>query len=144
MPPKSSGPKASWNDQEVHALIHYLHEHRAEAGDNGNFKNSTYHSASQYIAQYHTSGPAKSAAMVKNKWVSHIRRIYQDVEGFRAKSGCHWDNAQGAGISGKLDEEVFENYAKIHPLICPFRNRGWEYYDLLLDIIPNGAARGTN
>ncbi|KAI6124957.1 hypothetical protein EV401DRAFT_1886113 [Pisolithus croceorrhizus] len=71
-------------------------------------------------------------------------RIYQDLEGFHTKSGCHWDNTCGAGVQGKFDEEVFENYAKCHLLIQPFKNSGWEYYDLMVDIMPNGAAHGTN
>ncbi|KAI6106309.1 hypothetical protein EDD16DRAFT_1524008, partial [Pisolithus croceorrhizus] len=71
MPPKSSGPKASWNEQEVSALIHYLHQHQAEAGDNGNFKSPTYNTAADHITQYLTSRPPKTAAMVRNKWVLH-------------------------------------------------------------------------
>ncbi|KAI6035970.1 hypothetical protein BKA83DRAFT_13567 [Pisolithus microcarpus] len=68
--------------------------------------------------------------MVRNKWISH--------------SGCHWDNIHGAGVQGKFDEEVFENYTKNHPLICPFKNSGWEFYELMLDIMPNGASHGNN
>ncbi|KAI6004579.1 hypothetical protein EDC04DRAFT_2908110 [Pisolithus marmoratus] len=119
MPPKASGPNASWNNQE----------------------NSTYNSATQYISQFLTSGPPKTGAMVKKKWVSHI---YQDIEGFRGKSGCHWDNVHGAGVQCKLDKEVFESYAKTHPFIHPFKNCGWEHYGLVFNIIPNSAAQGTN
>ncbi|KIK19919.1 hypothetical protein PISMIDRAFT_106746 [Pisolithus microcarpus 441] len=144
MPPRSSGPKASWNDTEVCVLIHYLHQHRAKAGDNGNFKSSTYHSTIQHIAQHLTSGPMKTAAMVRNKWLSHIQKIYQDLEGFHTKSGHHWDNTCGAGVQGKFDKEVFEDYAKNHLLIQPFKNSGWEFYDLMLNIMPNSAACGTN
>ncbi|KAI6017344.1 hypothetical protein PISMIDRAFT_116184, partial [Pisolithus microcarpus 441] len=140
MPLKASGPKAFWNDREVNSLIHYLHQHQAKAGDNGNFKSSTYHATALHISQHLTSGPAKSAAMVRNKWISHI---YQDIEGFRGKSGCHWDNICGAGVQGKFDEEVFENYAKNHPLICLFKNSGWEFYKLMLNIMPNGASHGN-
>ncbi|KAI6020754.1 hypothetical protein BKA83DRAFT_4126700 [Pisolithus microcarpus] len=89
-------------------------KHRAKAGDNGNFKSSTYHSAAQHITQHLTSGPMKTTAMVRNKWLSHIQKIYQDLEGFHTKSGCHWDNTCGAGVQGKFDKEVFEDYAKVH------------------------------
>ncbi|KAI6033550.1 hypothetical protein BKA83DRAFT_4486639 [Pisolithus microcarpus] len=114
------------------------------SGDNGNFKSSTYHSAAQHITQHLTSGPMKTAAMVRNKWLSHIQKIYQDLEGFHTKSGHHWDNTCGAGVQGKFDKEVFEDYVKNHPLISPFKNSGWEFYDLMLNIMPNGAAHGTN
>ncbi|KAI6107891.1 hypothetical protein F5141DRAFT_1064200 [Pisolithus sp. B1] len=79
--------------------------------------------------------------MVRNKWILHI---YQDIKGFRGKSGCHWDNVCGAGVQGKFDEEVFENYTKNHPLIHPFKNSGWEFYELMVDIMPNGALHGNN
>ncbi|KAI6019118.1 hypothetical protein EDC04DRAFT_2901939 [Pisolithus marmoratus] len=141
MPPKPPSPKAIWNDREVNSLIHYLHEHRTEAGDNGNFKSSIYNAAAQHISQHLMSGPAKTNAMVKNKWVSHI---YQDIEEYQGKSGCHWDNICGAGVQGKFDEQVFKNYAKNHPLIWPFKNSGWEYYELMLNMMPNGISHGNN
>ncbi|KIK25384.1 hypothetical protein PISMIDRAFT_44374, partial [Pisolithus microcarpus 441] len=96
-------------------------------GDNGNFKSPTYHATALHISQHLTSGPAKSAVMVRNKWISHVR-----------KSGCHWDNIHGAGVQGKFDGELFEIYAKNHSLICLFKNSGWEFYKLMLDIMPNG------
>ncbi|KAI6045213.1 hypothetical protein EDC04DRAFT_2888988 [Pisolithus marmoratus] len=79
--------------------------------------------------------------MVKNKWVSHI---YQDIEEYQGKSSCHWDNIHGAGVQGKFDEQVFENYAKNHLLIQPFKNSGWEYYELMLNMMPNGISHGNN
>ncbi|KAI6008027.1 hypothetical protein EDC04DRAFT_2907330 [Pisolithus marmoratus] len=82
--------------------------------------------------------------MVKNKWISHIWKIYQDIEEYQGKSSCHWDNICGAGVQGKFDKQVFENYAKSHPLIWPFKNSGWEYYELMLDIMPNGISCGNN
>ncbi|KAI5987964.1 hypothetical protein EDC04DRAFT_3097749 [Pisolithus marmoratus] len=100
MPPKVCVPKASWNDQEVGSLqIHYLHEHWVEVGDNGNFKSSMYKSAAEHISKHLTSGPVKTTAMVRNKWVSH----------------------------GKFNEAIFEDYAKTHLTIHPFKYSGWEY-----------------
>ncbi|KAI6098643.1 hypothetical protein EDD16DRAFT_1527143 [Pisolithus croceorrhizus] len=51
--------------------------------------------------------------MVRNKWVSHTQKIYQDIKGFQGKSGCHWDNMHGAGVHAKLDGAIFESYAKM-------------------------------
>ncbi|KAI6021971.1 hypothetical protein EDC04DRAFT_2607089 [Pisolithus marmoratus] len=120
------------------------YQSETEAGDNGNFKPSIYNAAAQHISQHPTSGPAKTGAMVKNKWISHIQKIYQDIEECQGKSGCHWDNICGAGVQGKFDEQVFENYAKNHLLIWPFKNSGWEYYELMLNIMPNGISCGNN
>ncbi|KAI6118293.1 hypothetical protein F5141DRAFT_1061913 [Pisolithus sp. B1] len=86
MPPKSSGPKASWNEQEVSALIHYLHQHQAEAGDNGNFKSPTYNTAADHITQYLTSRPPKTAAMVRNKFERYIKTS-RDFEASQGATG---------------------------------------------------------
>ncbi|KIO02040.1 hypothetical protein M404DRAFT_106798, partial [Pisolithus tinctorius Marx 270] len=144
---KSSGPKASWNPAEVDVLIKYLHHHRFEAGDNGNFKSNLYTSAAAHISEFLTEGLPKTRDMVKNKWVSHIsniRRIYHDIEGYCLKSGCHWDNMCGAGVQGTFDEQVFDDCVKTFPQIRPFKQSGWQYYNLVADIIPNSGVHGTN
>ncbi|KAI5994856.1 hypothetical protein EDC04DRAFT_2613124 [Pisolithus marmoratus] len=73
--------------------------------------------------------------MVKNKWITHIWKIYQDIKEYQGKSGCHWDNICGAGVQGKFDKQVFENYAKNHPVIWPFKNSGGS-----ASTFPTGAA----
>ncbi|KIO07570.1 hypothetical protein M404DRAFT_111114, partial [Pisolithus tinctorius Marx 270] len=142
--PKSSGPKALWNPAEVDALIKYLHHHCFEAGDNGNFKSNLYTSAAMHISEFLTEGLPKTRDMVKNKWVSHIQRIYHDIEGYCLKSGCHWDNTCGAGVQGMFDEQVFDDCVKVFYPSNIFINSGWQYYNLVADIIPNSGAHGTN
>ncbi|KAI5997707.1 hypothetical protein EDC04DRAFT_2977749 [Pisolithus marmoratus] len=83
------------------------------------------------------------------EWALHviiilIQKIYQDIKGFQGKSGCHWDNVNGAGVQGKFDEVIFKDYAKTHPSIHPLKYSGWDYYELMLNIMPNGTAHGTN
>lgn len=63
-------PKAQWNPAEVSAFVDYLHEHRAERGDAGNFKGSVYAAAATAINCHRTSGPPKTGAMCKNKWAA--------------------------------------------------------------------------
>jgi erythromycin esterase-like protein len=41
--------KAFWNKEETTALVDYLHTHRAEAGDGGNFKTVTFQAASVHL-----------------------------------------------------------------------------------------------
>ena len=67
-PPKER--KAHWSDQEMTQLIQYLHEHRSEGGDGGNFKNLTLNAAAWHLASLCTpdaSGDPKTAKQVKNK-----------------------------------------------------------------------------
>lgn len=68
--PSVAGGKAQWNSVEVSAFVDYLHEHRAERGDAGNFKPSVYSAAATAIGPHRTSGPPKTGAMCKNKWTS--------------------------------------------------------------------------
>lgn len=60
--------KANWNDQETAAMVTYLYDHRAEMGDAGMFKMSTFNAAAQHISEHHTAGPVKTGKMCKTKW----------------------------------------------------------------------------
>ena len=60
--------RAQWNKNEVAKLVDYLHEHRAQRGDTGNFKDPTYNAAAEYIQPFCTTGPVKTGKMVKTKW----------------------------------------------------------------------------
>ena len=52
--------KANWNDAETLALVDYLWEHKAEAGDGGTFKDTTFNAAADYIAKDWTTGATKN------------------------------------------------------------------------------------
>lgn len=60
--------KANWNDAETLALVNYLWEHRAEAGDGGTFKDATFNAAAAHIAREWTTGAVKTAKRCKTKW----------------------------------------------------------------------------
>jgi hypothetical protein len=62
--------KASWSTKEVSTLVDYLYEHCFEVGDRGNFKNTSFNNAAVAIVPYWESGPAKSGAQCKTKWMS--------------------------------------------------------------------------
>ncbi|KIN94545.1 hypothetical protein M404DRAFT_167969, partial [Pisolithus tinctorius Marx 270] len=147
MPNKTSAPtpRVHWNHEETAALVRFLHDNRHEAGDNGNFKMATYQAAALHIANYCTDGPPKNYQAVRNKWTGYIRKIYRDIEYYRAQpSGAHWDNEKGANIQGQHAEQVFEDFVKSHPLIRQFKTSGWDLYPYVADIIPHGGAHGAN
>lgn len=60
--------KAIWNDAETLAFVDYLWEHRAEAGDGGNFKDTTFNGAADHIAKHWTTGAAKTGKRCRTKW----------------------------------------------------------------------------
>ena len=62
--------KARWNDTETTKLVEYLWEHRAEGGDGGTFKTTTFRAAAEHIAEYRTSGPPKTVKNLQTKWSS--------------------------------------------------------------------------
>ena len=68
--PESNKSNANWNIDETNELVQYLWDHRAEAGDGGNFKSQTLTAAMQHITPYHSQGPVKDVKHVKRKWTA--------------------------------------------------------------------------
>lgn len=69
-----SAGKAKWSEAEVDALVDYLHEHRSERADGGNFKDVTYSAAATMLQPLLVSGRPKDTKSVKYKW-SAVSRI---------------------------------------------------------------------
>ena len=65
-----STEKAHWSPEETAVLVDYLYDHRAEAGDGGNFKAPTFNAAATHINPLLSQGPQKTAQMCKTKWNS--------------------------------------------------------------------------
>jgi hypothetical protein len=62
--------KAIWDKEETFVLLDYFLDHKAEAGDGGNFKKATLTGALAVIAEYRTAGPVKTVDQIKSKWQS--------------------------------------------------------------------------
>ena len=58
---------AHWTDEEVSALVDYLHAHQSEA-EGGSFKKQTYQGAVLHIQPLHTQGGPKDFNSVKEKF----------------------------------------------------------------------------
>lgn len=67
MPPKSNKERVHWTDEEITALIDYLHSHRSE-GEGGSFKMPSYQGAVQHIQPLHRQGGPKNGINVKEKF----------------------------------------------------------------------------
>jgi hypothetical protein len=121
-------PRASWTEVEVDALVNYMFDHRAEAGDGGNFKVSTYTAAAAHIAQFTTPPQMKSVKSLQGKWQSvrcchleidsinrrvlQLKGLHSKIETYAGKSGVHWDNERGANIEGPAAMQVWNDYVK--------------------------------
>jgi hypothetical protein len=63
-------PHNSWKSVEETALVAFLHDNRAEAGDGGNFKKPTWLRAAQHVAQFSAQGQTKDMKSCQNKWTA--------------------------------------------------------------------------
>jgi hypothetical protein len=61
--------KGYWVDAETDALIKYMYDHRAEAGD-GNFKASTFTGASIHLKKLAIAATPKTPKQLKYKWTA--------------------------------------------------------------------------
>jgi hypothetical protein len=79
--------RASWSIEDEDALIQFLVEHRAEAGNGFNFKTKTFNAASIVVNAMRTKGGTKTWRVCKNKWtqvcsVCYIGRTAMTVVAF--------------------------------------------------------------
>ncbi|KAF8578457.1 hypothetical protein K439DRAFT_1264542, partial [Ramaria rubella] len=83
-----------WNTALLDALVDFLIEHKAEAGDGGNFPDTVWNQAAQLMALYHVRGAVKSAKACKGKW-SQLKEQYVMVNKIKNTSGFAWDDNLG-------------------------------------------------
>jgi hypothetical protein len=60
--------RAIWTQEDEKELLGFLLEHKAEAGDGVNFKQTTWNAAAAALAKRPHKGAVKSANSCKNKW----------------------------------------------------------------------------
>jgi len=70
--------QAVWTTIETDKLLDYLHEHRSQWGDGGNFKDSTYNAAALALQPFLKSGRPKDVKSIKYKW-GIVRTLYRQL-----------------------------------------------------------------
>ena len=63
-------PRCHWTDADELALINFLVDHKAEAGDGGSFKADVWNAAAAEMLKHTTKGGIKVAAKCKAKYVT--------------------------------------------------------------------------
>jgi hypothetical protein len=63
-------PRCHWTVDDELALINFLLDHKAEAGDGGSFKATTWNAAAVEMLKHTTRGGIKVATKCKAKYVS--------------------------------------------------------------------------
>jgi hypothetical protein len=73
MASQDKGSKAYWTEDKTKALLAYLVDHKAEAGEGVNFQKKTYNGAAESLAAMRVKGGEKTGDACKRKWkhVSH-------------------------------------------------------------------------
>jgi hypothetical protein len=66
-PPEASG-KAQWSEADEIALIEYITEHKAEAGDGMKFKASFWSGAAKEMVSHSALGGVKTSQGCSSKW----------------------------------------------------------------------------
>ncbi|RDX45603.1 hypothetical protein OH76DRAFT_1333850, partial [Lentinus brumalis] len=134
---------AVWTPAQEQRLLAFLTKHKSEAGDGGLFKMTTYNAAATYLNNKKYTGATKTGEICKNKY-NRLRSYFwavQELKG-RSASGFSYDDELGAGIT-KENEQIWEDYVKSHKYASPFKNKGFAYYDLMLDLMPSKAKGGN-
>ncbi|TFK17172.1 hypothetical protein FA15DRAFT_605615 [Coprinopsis marcescibilis] len=133
--------KAHWEDEEHVAFLKYLVEHKAEAGDNGMFKDTAMEHAAAAIAHLQVRGAVKDTKICQNKYGA-FRRIHRVIEAIRNVSRWTWNNKTGASITPATTSS-WDDYVTKHTQAKPFRNARWEYLEYLDELVTSPAT-GTN
>jgi len=61
---------AVWTSAEESAFVDFLVDHKAEAGDGGNFKTTTYQRVVGHLAPLRQRGAIKTVKACRNKWTA--------------------------------------------------------------------------
>ncbi|KAG1786692.1 uncharacterized protein HD556DRAFT_1530908 [Suillus plorans] len=142
-----SKPKAQWCEEEVDAFLVYLQSQVSKIAGT-TFKDETFNEAAKKLVGLQKQGPDKDMAQCKRKWQA-LKQIYNAIERYRNnRSGCHWDNVNGANIQGEAAELQWNQFITANnsnKVMKPFKNNGWRHWQKMSEILPNGSgAQGAS
>ncbi|EIN09148.1 hypothetical protein PUNSTDRAFT_31268, partial [Punctularia strigosozonata HHB-11173 SS5] len=118
-------------------------DNREKAGDNMLFQEKHYDELATSLNTTCTKGKQKSARSCKNKWQA-LRDTYNAIsDTLNDKlSGFTFDPHTGAHVTAESDAP-WRAYCKKQPKISPFRNKGWEWWEDMIALMPT-RVRGAN
>ncbi|KAJ8519776.1 hypothetical protein ONZ45_g3305 [Pleurotus djamor] len=131
---------AYWTREDEFKLLHYLVDHKAEAGDGGSFPMSVFSGASLVLDADVVRGGPKTAMVCKNKWQA-LRNTYALVLWLKSLSGFTWSDEHGMNVTAATTNS-WNAIVKQKPKAKQFKNKGWPYLSLVTDLAPS-KLRGT-
>ncbi|KIM66619.1 hypothetical protein SCLCIDRAFT_21768 [Scleroderma citrinum Foug A] len=126
---------AIWVAEEEQALVLYLQQHIAAAGDGVNFSKKTFSGASQHLKEKFPEqrGGEKMATTCHTKW-TRLKEEYHTVVHLKTSTGASWSDETGAGKE-KTDPEwisiIQHNKTALH-----FRSKEFPHFKLIDEMMP--------
>ncbi|KAH9478132.1 hypothetical protein JR316_0008585 [Psilocybe cubensis] len=142
MPPKSTGERAYWTQDDESKLLAYLNDHKAEAGDAFNFKAATWTAAAAHVNAVVTRGAPKNGNSCKIKYRT-LKLTYKIVDAICNNSGWSWDDEKGADITPEK-RGMCDDYVLCHPGAGPFCNSGWAHLAIFDVFLGKRAVKGAH
>ncbi|KAJ7759770.1 hypothetical protein DFH07DRAFT_772102 [Mycena maculata] len=137
--PTSGNP--AWLPADNKRFLTYLVEHRAEGGDGGNFKPVTHRAAAKHVNEICKKGGPKTGKSCGQKYAI-LRKDLLMVDKIKNTSGYHWDDKTGVTVDDTMLGS-WQEYIKAFPGAARFKNAGWQYYDLMVPLMPS-KAKGSH
>ncbi|KAF7358898.1 putative transposase [Mycena sanguinolenta] len=143
-PPSSKKENASYTSADQLKMMNALEARRAECGDGGHFKMSTFNDVAALLNPP-AQGAPKTGKSVKNKYGT-LKSLWDEVIKINNNSGWPpFDKELGANITPER-ASVWNDWVAKNPKAKPFRNAGFEFYDQFNAIIPlvSAVSRGRH
>ncbi|KAF8585421.1 hypothetical protein K439DRAFT_1231579, partial [Ramaria rubella] len=127
-----------WGNSSLQALVNFLVEHKAEAGDGGNLPETVFNQAAQMLVPFYVRGAVKTAKACKQKWV-RVKQ-YTMVTLIKGVSGLPWDDELGVDLPH--NDGMWTTFIAMshHTYSKGFSNKGFPLYDTMSLLMPNKAA----
>ncbi|KAJ6550061.1 hypothetical protein B0H19DRAFT_951966 [Mycena capillaripes] len=132
---------AVWLVPDEKRFIEYLVDHVAEAGDNKNFKATTFRGAASHLELTRTRGGPKTAKSCEQKYRT-LRKLWGLVDIIIGISGWSWSDTEGVKVT-PATQSSWDDWVRVNPDAKRFRNKGWPFYDLMLPLKPE-KSKGSN
>ncbi|KAF8580955.1 hypothetical protein K439DRAFT_1355590, partial [Ramaria rubella] len=129
--------RCDWGAGSLEALVHFLVEHKAEAGDGGNFTEATWTKVAAMLVPYYVRGAVKTPKACRQKWI-RVSEQYAVVSMIKNTSGLPWN--EDSGVNLPLTNSVWEGFVARHPKARAYSNKGFPLYDEMSLLVRNKAT----
>ncbi|KAF8576712.1 hypothetical protein K439DRAFT_1622647 [Ramaria rubella] len=144
-PPSTNNPPArkkaaAWVLEDDIVLINLLIDHKAEAGEGGNFKKSTWMAVAGVMVDWPSTRGLKTWEAFRSRWIK-LRKDYNLALQLKQNlSGFTFVDQEGVVVD---DESVWSKFASKNHEAVQVRRVGFPCFELMSSLMPS-AARGTH